>query len=66
MSRLATEQDLVALAARGLALGILSNTVVKAVIAFVVGRGAFRRYAGAGLILLVVASALALWIVNQG
>jgi hypothetical protein len=47
-------------------LGILSNTVVKAVIAFVVGRGAFRRYAGAGLILLVVASALALWIVNQG
>lgn len=64
MCRLATGQDLVALAARGLALGILSNTVVKAVISVVVGRGVFRRYAGPGLILLVMATGLALWIVN--
>ena len=43
------------LAAQGLAAGILSNTVFKLALAVIVGRGAFRRLAGAGIAALAVA-----------
>jgi uncharacterized membrane protein (DUF4010 family) len=44
-----------AIAARGLAVGILSNTAFKLALAVSLGRGVFRRLAGAGLAALAVA-----------
>jgi len=44
------------IAARVLAFGILSNTILKLTLAVVLGRSAFRRAAAAGLIGLAAAS----------
>lgn len=44
-----------AIAARGLAVGFLSNTAFKLVLAVSLGRGVFRPLAGAGLAALAVA-----------
>jgi len=44
-----------AIAARGLAVGILSNTAFKLALAVSLGRGAFRRVAGVGLAALATA-----------
>ncbi len=57
MARLGAERPdtLLALAAAGIAVGIMTNTVVKLGIALVVGRGRFRREAGIGLAVLAVA-----------
>ena len=52
MARLGAAESLTGLAARGIALGILTNTIVKAGIAAVVGAGAFRRAAIGGLALM--------------
>lgn len=50
-------------AARAIAVGVLANTVLKAAIALVVGRGAFRRVTGATLLAMAatLAAALARW-----
>lgn len=45
-----------AIAARGLAIGILANTILKATVAVVVGRPAFWRAAALGLLGLAAAS----------
>jgi uncharacterized membrane protein (DUF4010 family) len=50
------------LAAAALTLGVLSNTIVKAGIALVIGRGRFRRLAATGLFAMAVALALGAWI----
>ena len=47
-------------AARAIAIGILANTVLKTVIALVVGRSTFRRRASASLAALAAASAAGL------
>jgi hypothetical protein len=52
----------VVLAAEAIAVGILSNTVFKLAVALVLGVGAFRRMAAAGLVTLAAASCLGLWI----
>ncbi|HEX7939600.1 MAG TPA: DUF4010 domain-containing protein, partial [Gemmatimonadaceae bacterium] len=52
----------IGLAAEGIGVGILTNTVVKAGIALVVGRGAFRRRAVLGLTILALSSAFGLWL----
>jgi uncharacterized membrane protein (DUF4010 family) len=44
-----------AIAARGLAVRILSNTAFKLALAVSLGRGAFRRLAGIGLAALAMA-----------
>ena len=51
----------VATAACALAIGALSNTVVKMALAVTVGRGRFRRAAGTGLVLLALVGAAAIW-----
>jgi uncharacterized membrane protein (DUF4010 family) len=44
------------LAARALAIGVLANTLLKLALAVTVGKGPFRRLAGAGLFALALAS----------
>jgi uncharacterized membrane protein (DUF4010 family) len=43
------------IAAQALCLGILSNTVLKIIVALVLGRGRFRLYVAAGLLALGIA-----------
>lgn len=64
MTRLAAAPELVTLGAQGVAVGILANTVLKAAMATVVGRGGFRRNAGGGLVLLAGASAAGVWLLG--
>ncbi len=51
-------------AARAIAIGVLANTVMKAGIALVFGRGAFRMVALGALILMAVASAVSLFLLS--
>jgi uncharacterized membrane protein (DUF4010 family) len=64
MARLGTSPGAVLLGAEGIAVGILSNTVFKLAVALFVGRGIFRRVAGAGLVALGAASCVGLWIAH--
>jgi uncharacterized membrane protein (DUF4010 family) len=50
-------------AARALAIGVLSNTLLKLSIAVGVGRSSFRRATAAGLLVIAAASAIALALV---
>jgi uncharacterized membrane protein (DUF4010 family) len=61
MTRLAGSAG-IGIAAEGIGIGILTNTVVKTVLALSLGRGAFRRWAVLGLLILVSASAFGLWL----
>lgn len=54
MTRLAMEADLVSLAALAMAIGVLSNTLLKATVAVVLGAPAFRRDVAVGLGLMAV------------
>jgi hypothetical protein len=49
-----------AVAARAIAIGILSNTVMKAMLAITLGRAGFRLLAAAGLLAMAVACAVSL------
>lgn len=62
MARLATAPDSVSLGAKAIAVGILSNTVLKMGIALVLGAEGFRRPALIGLASLAAASVLGLFI----
>ncbi len=50
------------LAATAIAIGVLSNTALKLVFSLALGRGEFRRIAGARLVTLAAASGLGLWL----
>ena len=62
MCRIAAGGDGAALAAEGIAIGILVNTAVKLGITLVLGSIPFRRWASTGLVALGAASALGLWL----
>jgi uncharacterized membrane protein (DUF4010 family) len=62
MNHLGKSADMVSLAARAIAIGVLTNTVFKASLAIVVGSGRFRWIVLAGLGVLGAASVLGLWI----
>jgi uncharacterized membrane protein (DUF4010 family) len=62
MCRLTASPESVGIAAGGIAIGILSNTVVKLGIAVAIGTGSFRRRASLGLGAFAVASLLGLWL----
>ena len=53
-------------AARALAIGILTNTLLKLILAVVIGRASFRRATAAGLAVMATASAVALVFVVSG
>jgi uncharacterized membrane protein (DUF4010 family) len=61
MTRMAGTMGVTGLAATGIAVGVLANTVVKLGLALALGTGEFRRRAGAGLGLLCLASLIGLW-----
>ena len=61
MNHLGSSAEMVTLAARAIAIGVLTNTVFKASLATVVGSGRFRWLALAGLGMLAAASVLGLW-----
>jgi hypothetical protein len=48
------------LGAQAIAIGVLSNTVLKLAVALFLGRGEFRRIAGLGLVALAAASGVGL------
>jgi uncharacterized membrane protein (DUF4010 family) len=54
MARLASTSGDAHLAARAIAIGLLSNTVLKLGLALVLGTPAYRRFAGAGLLACAV------------
>ncbi len=60
MSRLAGTPDAVSLGARAIAVGVLSNTFLKLVIALVLGAPDFRRRTALGLLALAAASGVGL------
>ena len=60
MARLTGAADLPALAARGIAIGIASNTLTKFTIAAVIGTSTFRRWTLLGLTALFVAIGIVL------
>lgn len=62
MTRLGHSGDVLHLAARAIAIGILSNTVLKLGISLTVGRGRFRRDATLGLLALGTGSLAGLWL----
>ncbi|MEO8623257.1 MAG: MgtC/SapB family protein, partial [bacterium] len=62
MNQLGQSSDMVSLAARAIAVGVLTNTLFKATMAAVVGTGRFRWLTMAGLGLLGAASVLGLWV----
>jgi uncharacterized membrane protein (DUF4010 family) len=60
MVKYASEGEQIAVAARALAIGLLSNTIVKLLMALSIGRGEYRRYSVMGLGLLAAAGAAAI------
>jgi uncharacterized membrane protein (DUF4010 family) len=52
----------IALAAYAIAIGVLSNALLKTSVVLVVGAGRFRFLAAAGLVALAAASAVGLWL----
>lgn len=62
MSRLANEPAMLRLAAQAMAVGVLSNTILKLGVVVTIGAADFRRRAGLGLLALAVASGLGLWL----
>jgi uncharacterized membrane protein (DUF4010 family) len=62
MNHLGSSPEMVLLAAKAIAVGVLTNTVFKAGVAAVVGTGRFRWLALAGLGVLAAAAGLGVWI----
>jgi len=65
MTRLADSPDGVALAAQAIAVGALSNSVVKLAVALVVGSGPYRKSVAAGLGVIVIVLAASLYVVSR-
>lgn len=62
MSRLGQTAGLELLAAQAIAVGIMSNTLLKLTLTLSMGSGTFRRTAAVGLLGFAAASALGLWL----
>lgn len=67
MSKAAASNNTTAVeAATAITLGIFVNTLVKLGLALAIGRGAYRKYAAAGLAVLAIALAAGLWLQVRG
>jgi uncharacterized membrane protein (DUF4010 family) len=60
MGKLLSGPSEVPLAAKALAVGVVSNTVLKLGLLWVIGQGAIRRIAGPGLVAMLIAGIVAL------
>ena len=64
MNRLAEASDRIAIAALAITLGVTINGAFKAILAGLLGVGAYRRLALPGLLLLAVAGGAGLWLLR--
>lgn len=62
MNRLPGGSGVATMAARGIAIGLITNTVVKLGITLIAGRRQFRRVAGAGLASTALVLGTILWL----
>jgi uncharacterized membrane protein (DUF4010 family) len=62
MNRLGTSGDLVILAARAIAVGVIANSLLKLGLVLALGARGFRLLASGGLALLTLVSVAALWL----
>ena len=62
MNRLGTTEELIELAARAIAVGVLANSVLKIVLVLTLGTGTFRRLAAMGIAALLLLGAVSLWL----
>jgi len=62
MNRLGTTEELIELAARAIAVGVLANSVLKIVLVLTLGTGTFRRLAAMGIAALLLFGAVSLWL----
>jgi uncharacterized membrane protein (DUF4010 family) len=62
MSRMQGGAEAVALGAMAIAVGVLSNTILKLIVALALGRGEFRGLAALGLVALALASGAGFWL----
>ncbi|HEV8365468.1 MAG TPA: MgtC/SapB family protein [Gemmatimonadaceae bacterium] len=62
MNRLGTTEELIVLAARAIAVGVLANSVLKIVLVLTLGTGIFRRLAAIGIAALLLVGAVSLWL----
>ena len=62
MNRLGTTEELIVLAARAIAVGVLANSVLKIVLLLTLGTGTFRRLATMGIAALMLVGAVSLWL----
>lgn len=65
MNRLGGTDEAVGLAAQGIGVGLLTNTVFKLGLALALGRGKFRAWTATGLIALAAATALGIWFAGR-
>lgn len=64
MNRMGKSEELVALAAQAIAIGVVTNSLFKLTVAGVMGSPAFRRVVLPGLGLLALATGAALWLLT--
>lgn len=62
MNRLGGSGEALTLAARGITIGILSNTALKLTVAVLVGRGSYRWMVAVSLLLLAAGGGIGLWV----
>lgn len=65
MTKLGADPALVSLAALAIAVGVVSNTVLKLGLVLVLGSPGMRRFGGIGVALLGVASVVGIWAMNR-
>lgn len=65
MINIGNDPSRVALAAESIALGVISNTLLKLILALSIGKGEFRRIVGIGLSILLFASIVTLIVVKN-
>jgi uncharacterized membrane protein (DUF4010 family) len=64
MNRMGKSEELVALAAQAIAIGVLTNSLFKLTVAGVMGSPAFRRVVLPGLGLIALSAGVALWLLT--
>ena len=65
MTKLGTDAAMVSLAALAIAVGVVSNTVLKLGMVLVLGSPRMRRFGGLGLAILGAASVVGIWAMNH-
>jgi hypothetical protein len=65
MTKLGADAAMVSLAALAIAVGVVSNTVLKMSLVLVLGSPGMRRFGGIGLAILGAASVVGIWAMRR-